>query len=149
MKQMTLFFGMLAMLWMLQTSALHAQNPVGQWKLIEHKMMFNGEKLDAYERLKQQIPCAVDIVYEVKSDGSFRLNASKTTCDERYKAFQERLYAESTWTINHDTITLTNVKPAGVLQTYHIQYKGNTMIWTSTDKQGFKTFERIVAPAKK
>jgi hypothetical protein len=114
---------------------------VGQWKLVSHTSTFEGQEFDSQAALLQQRPCAADIVYEVNADQSFRLNASASSCDERYKKNQQRLYAETKWKLDGNQITTSSTNFA-VGQTYTVTVKGNRMTWVGTEGQGTLVYQK-------
>jgi len=114
---------------------------VGQWKLVSHTSTFQGQEFDSHAALLQQRPCAADIVYEVNADKSFRLNASASSCDERYKKVQQGLYAKTMWKLDGNQITTSSTNFA-VGQTYTITVKGNRMTWIGTDGQGTLVYQK-------
>lgn len=127
------------------TSALTAtaQNPVGRWKKISDVTVFQGQKMDTHAALLTQRPCAAKVVYEVNADGTFRLNAAESGCDESYKNIQQRLYSKTKWRVQAGKITLSTLPDFSVGQTYTLTVSGNTMIWTGTDGQGVITYQRL------
>lgn len=122
---------------------IKAQSPAGKWKKISHVSEFQGEKFDSHEALLLQRPCAAKIVYVLHSDGAFRLDASQSGCDEKYKKIQEKLYSESVWTVNGKFITIGNKKTPLVGQKYTFTVTGNKMVWKGTDGQGIITYQKI------
>lgn len=120
-----------------------SQSPTGKWKKISHLSEYGGQKFDSHKALLTQRPCAAKIVFEMNTDGSFRLNASASGCDESYRKIQEKLYAESVWTVKGNRITIGNKKTPAIGQTYTFVIKGNTMIWTGTDGQGVITYTKL------
>jgi len=114
---------------------------VGQWKLVSHTSTFQGQVFDSHAALIQQRPCAADIVYEVNTDQSFRLNALASSCDERYKKVQQGLYAKTKWKLDGNTITTSSTNFA-VGQTYTVTVNGNRMTWVGTDGQGTLVYQR-------
>ncbi|MBO9660953.1 MAG: lipocalin family protein [Chitinophagaceae bacterium] len=132
----------LVVLAMCITSILHAQNPVGKWKKISHISEYEGKKFDSHSALLQSRPCAANVIWEINADGTFRLDASKSGCDEKYKNIQERLWAKTKWKLvgNKFTTSATNF---AVGQTYIISTSGNKLIMTGTDNQGTITYQKL------
>jgi hypothetical protein len=118
-----------------------AQSPVGKWKKVAHISEYGGETMDTHAALLSQRPCAADILYEVNTDGTFRLNASKSSCDESYKDIQQRLYAKTQWRVKNNIITISATNFA-VGQSYTLRLDGNTMIWIGTEGQGTIKYRR-------
>jgi len=125
------------------STAPDAQVPIGKWKIISHMNEFQGEKFDSHKALLTQRPCAAKIVYEVNADGTYRLNASGSGCDERFIKIQEKIYSESVWTIKGNTISIGNKKAPGIGQKYKYTITGNKMIWVGTEGQGTITYQRL------
>ncbi len=121
----------------------YTQNPVGKWKVISHISEFQGEKFDSHQALLSQRPCAAKIMYVIDTDGTFRLNASQSQCDEKYTKIQEKLYSESVWTVSGKFITIGNKKAPSVGQKYTFTVTGNKMVWTGTEGQGTITYQKI------
>ncbi len=115
----------------------------GKWKKISAIIEYDGKKIDMHKALLASRPCAKDVFYEINSDKTFRLNASQSTCDEKYKKIQEKLYSEQVWTIKGNKITIGHKKAPAVGQTYTFIIKGNIMTWTGTEGQGIETYQRI------
>ncbi len=118
-----------------------ASDVLGAWKLISHQSTFQGQTFDAHAALLQQRPCAADIVYEIKADRSFRLNAAGSGCDEPYKRAQEKLYAKTQWKLEGDRFT-TSATQFAVGQTYTVKVEGNRMTLVGTDGQGTLVYQR-------
>ncbi len=119
-----------------------AQSPVGRWKKISHTSVFNGQKIDTYSAFLKQRPCADKIVYEINADGTFRLNASASGCDEKYSSMQQRLYSKTQWKIEGNLITTSAVNFA-VGQSYNIKFSGNKMTWTGTADEGTIVYQKL------
>ena len=130
-----------AVAWPLAAHAGLAEDVVGQWKLVSHMASFQGQSFDSHAALLQQRPCAADIVYEVNADKTFRLNAAKSACDERYRKTQEKLYAQTKWRLEGNRIT-TSATNFAAGQTYTVTVSGNRMTWEGTEGQGTKVFQR-------
>lgn len=119
-----------------------AQSPVGKWKKLAHTSAYEGHKMDGHAALLKQRPCAAKIVYEINSDGSFRLNAAASGCEEKYTSIQQKLYSKTQWKLlgNKFTTSATNF---AVGQTYTISFSGNKMTWVGTDGQGTIVYEKL------
>ncbi|MBL7728482.1 MAG: hypothetical protein JNM68_12385, partial [Dinghuibacter sp.] len=87
------------------TPAVFAQSPVGKWKKVSHTIMYEGKPIDTHTALLKQRPCADKIVYLVNEDGTFRLDASASGCDEQYKKIQEKLWGKTRWKVEGKTFT--------------------------------------------
>jgi hypothetical protein len=123
-------------------SSCDAQSPVGRWKKISHISSYEGQTFDSYKALLTQRPCAAKIVYEINVDETYRLNASASGCDEKYKKIQEKLYSESKWKVEGNKITISS-NDFIVGQSYIITYSSNKMIWKGTDGQGTITYQKL------
>jgi hypothetical protein len=121
----------------------NAQSPVGKWKKISHISTYAGETFDSHKALLQQRPCASKIVYEINADGTYRLNAANSGCDERYKKIQEKLYSETNWQLKGNIFTTSTQKDFSVGQSYKITISGNKMTWEGTDGQGTIVFQKL------
>ena len=126
---------------MLIVNICSAQSPVGKWKKISHVSTYEGQTFDSQTALLSQRPCAVNIVYEVNEDGTYRLNASESGCDESYKNIQQKLYSKTKWRIEGGKITVSATNFA-VGQTYALSFSGNKMIWVGTEGQGTITYQK-------
>jgi len=124
-------------------SSCDAQSLVGKWKKISHVSSYEGQTFDSYKALLTQKPCAAKIVYEINADATYRLNASESSCDEKYKKIQEKLYSETKWKVEGNKITISTLSNFSVGQTYIISYSGNKMIWKGTDGQGTITYQKL------
>jgi len=122
---------------------MFAQSPVGKWKIVSYVSEFNGQKFDSHKALLQQRPCAAKIVYEINSNGTYRLNAANSGCDERYIKIQEKLHSEEVWTVKGNKITIGHKKAISVGHTYTFSIKGDIMIWTGTDGEGVITYKKL------
>jgi len=118
-----------------------ADDVVGRWKLISHTVNAAGQFFDSQAALLQQRPCAAAIIYAIDADQSFRLDASASACDEKYKKTQERLYAKTKWRMAGDRITTSSTDFA-VGQTYTVTLAGQRMTWVGTEGQGTMVFEK-------
>jgi hypothetical protein len=114
---------------------------VGSWRLVSHVVSFEGTTFDSHAALLAQRPCAEKIRYNVNADGTYRLDASASGCDEKYKAIQEKLYSKTKWKLDGDTITTSSTNFA-VGQSYKVTISGNRMTWVGTDGQGTMVFEK-------
>lgn len=121
----------------------YTQNPVGKWKVISHVSEFQGEKFDSHKALLTQRPCAAKIMYVIHKDGTFRLDASQSQCDEKFSKIQEKIYSESVWTVSGNMITIGNKKAPSVGQKYSFTITGNKMVWTGTDGQGTIIYQKL------
>lgn len=108
---------------------------IGKWKVLSHTVVFEGQTMDMQAALLQQRPCAGQIVYEVNADGTYRLNASGSSCDEKYKSTQQKLYAKTRWKLEGDKFT-TSATNFAVGQSYKTSVSGNRMTWVGTEGQG-------------
>ncbi len=124
------------------TSFLHAQSPVGKWKKISHVSEYEGKKFDSHAALLQSRPCAANVIWEINANGVFRLDASKSGCDEKYNSIQEKLWAKTKWKLvgNKFTISATDF---AVGQSYIITMSGNKLIMTGTEGQGTITYQKL------
>lgn len=77
----------------------------------------------------------------VNADGTYRLNASASDCDEKYQSSQEKLYPATQWKVAGNTIT-TWATHFAVGQTCSVAISGNRMTWTSTEGQGTLVVQR-------
>jgi hypothetical protein len=121
--------------------AVTADELVGRWKLVSHISQFGGQRFDSHAALLQQRPCAAAFVYELKADKSYRLDASASTCDARYKKTQERLYAKTQWRLAGNRLT-TSATNFAAGQTYTVAVSGNRMTWVGTDGQGTLVYQK-------
>jgi hypothetical protein len=125
MKKITLF------LFMLMTMATtYAQSPVGKWKRLSYTSVYDGVKFDSHAALLKQRPCAANIVYEINADGTWRLNAANSGCDEKYINIQQKLYSKTKWKLegNQFTVSATNF---AVGQTHTISFEGNKITFVN------------------
>ncbi|MBK6786013.1 MAG: hypothetical protein IPG79_21420 [Saprospiraceae bacterium] len=86
--------------------------------------------------------CSKDL-YVIHTDGTYRLDASQSNCEEKYKKIQEKLYSETVWTVTGNVITIGNKKAPSVGQKYTFTLTGNKMVWTGTEGQGTITYQKI------
>ncbi len=114
---------------------------VGSWKMVSHTVSMGGTTFDSHAALLQQRPCAAAVRYNVNADGTYRLSAAASSCDEKYKAAQERLYASTKWKVDGNRIT-TSATNFAVGQTYTVTVSGNRMTWIGTEGQGTLVFQR-------
>jgi len=121
----------------------NAQSPVGKWKMISHVSSYGDQTFDSHKALLTQRPCAAKIVYEINADATYRLNASNSGCDEKYKKIQEKLYSETKWKAQGNKISISTLNDFSVGQTYLVSFSGNKMIWKGTDGQGTITFQKL------
>jgi hypothetical protein len=118
-----------------------AKSVVGSWRLVSHTVTAAGATFDSHAALLQQRPCAAKIRYNVGADGTYRLDASTSDCDEKYKSAQQKLYAKTKWKLDGNKIT-TSATNFAVGQTYTASVSGNRMTWVGTEGQGTLVFER-------
>ncbi len=124
------------------TNACLAQDPIGKWKIISHTIIFEGKKMDMHAALLQQRPCAAKIMYEINADGTYRLNAATSGCDEKYKNIQQKLYSKTKWKVTGNKISISATSFA-VGQSYIISLAGNKMTWVGTDNQGTIVYQKL------
>lgn len=108
---------------------------IGKWKVLSHTVVFDGQTMDVQAALLQQRPCAAQIVYEINADSTYRLDASGSTCDEKYKSTQQKLYAKTRWKLEGNKFT-TSATNFAVGQSYTASVSGNRMMWVGTEGQG-------------
>ena len=101
----------------------------------------SGSTFDSHAALLQQRPCAAKVRYNVNADGSYRLDASASDCDEKYKSIQQKLYSKTKWKLEGNKIMIADTNFA-VGQTYSVTVSGNRMTWVGTDGQGTLVFQR-------
>jgi hypothetical protein len=101
----------------------------------------DGSSFDSHAALLQQRPCAAKIRYNVKADGTYRLDASASDCDEKYKSIPEKLYAETKWKLESGKLTTSSTNFAAG-QSYTATVSGNQMTWVGTEGQGALAFQR-------
>jgi hypothetical protein len=106
---------------------------VGKWKRLSYTSVYDGVKFDSHAALLEQRPCAAKIVYEINADGTWRLNAANSGCDEKYRKIQEKLYSKTQWKLvgNQFTVSATNFA-LGV--THTVSFAGNKMTFTNKDE---------------
>jgi hypothetical protein len=134
---------LLIMIYLTSSNLILSQNLVGKWKVISHVSEFQGEKFDSHQALLTQRPCAAKIIYVIYTDGTFRLDASQSQCDEKFTKIQEKIYSESVWTVSGNMITIGNKNAPSVGQKYTFTITGNKMVWTGTDGQGSITYQKL------
>jgi Lipocalin-like domain len=122
---------LILMMVLVQTAT--AQSPVGKWKRISYTVVYDGQKMDSHAALLKQRPCADKIVYEINADGTWRLNAANSGCDEKYRKIQEKLYSQTKWKLagNQFTVSATNF---ALGQTHTISFAGNKMTFVNKDE---------------
>lgn len=118
-----------------------AKSVVGSWKLVSHTVTAAGSTFDSHAALLQQRPCASKIRYNIGADGTYRLDASASDCDEKYKAVQEKLYAKTKWKLEGTKFTTSSTNFAAG-QSYTVSVAGNRMTWVGTDGQGTLVFQK-------
>jgi hypothetical protein len=101
----------------------------------------SGTTFDSQAALLKQRPCADTIRYNVNADGTYRLDASASDCEDRYKSTQQKLYAQTKWRVVGDTFTVSATDFA-VGQSYKVSVSGNRMTWVGTEDQGTVVFQR-------
>lgn len=121
---------------------IHAQNPIGKWKVIGNTVVYDGQKMDIHAALLKQRPCAAKIIWEINADGTFRLNAASSGCDESYKKIQQKLYSKTKWKLEGNKFT-TSATNFAVGQSYTVVFSGNKMTMTGTEGQGVTTYQRL------
>lgn len=119
-----------------------AQSPIGKWKMVSHISEYAGEKMDSHAALLTQRPCAAKIIYEVNEDGTYRLNAATSGCDEKYVNIQQKLYSKTKWKLEGNKIMISATNFA-VGQSYVVAFSSNQMIWTGTEGQGVITYQKL------
>ena len=127
---------------LLLAQAINAQSPVGKWKKLSHTFVYEGQKMDSHAALLKQRPCAANIVWEINADGTFRLNAAGSGCDESYKNIQQKMYAKTKWKMEGNKFT-TSATNFAVGQSYAVVFSGNKMIMTGTEGQGVITYQKL------
>jgi hypothetical protein len=114
---------------------------VGSWRKVSHIATMSGATFDSQAALLKQRPCADRIRYNVNADGTYRLDASASDCEERYKSTQQKLYAQTKWRVVGDTLTVSATDFA-VGQSYKLSVSGNRMTWIGTEDEGTVVFQR-------
>lgn len=125
------------------TQTVDAQSPVGKWKVLSHLNDYAGQKFDSHEALLQLRPCAEKIVYEINADGTYRLNAANSGCDEQYIKIQQKLWSKTNWQFKDGIFTISTSEDFSVGQSYTISFSGDKMIWIGTDGQGTITYQKL------
>ncbi|WP_462254905.1 lipocalin-like domain-containing protein [Ferruginibacter sp.] len=110
-----------------------AQSPAGKWKRISYTVVYEGTKMDTHAALLTQRPCAANIVYEFNADGTYRLNAAGSGCDENYKKIQEKLYSKTKWQLTGNSITIYAVS-VSLGHTHTVSFNANKMTLTNKDE---------------
>jgi|JI8StandDraft_1071087.scaffolds.fasta_scaffold222847_2 hypothetical protein len=130
------------LLWMaVTTPALAQPTVVGNWKRISYTIDHEGQKIETHAALLQQRPCAAKILFRIQADGNFRLDASQSGCDDKYRNIQEKLYSKTRWRVQGDRIT-TSATDFAVGHTYVFSVSGDRMTWTGTEGQGVIVYQR-------
>ncbi len=120
-----------------------AQNPVGKWKVTSHISQWQGQIFDSHAALLTQRPCAAKFFYNIQADGSYRLDASQSGCDDKFVKIQEKLYSETVWTVTGNVITIGNKKTPTIGQKYTFTISGNKMVWEGLDGQDTITYKKL------
>lgn len=118
-----------------------AKSVVGSWRLVSHTVTAAGSTFDSHAALLQQRPCASKIRYNIGADGTYRLDASASDCDDKYKSVQKKLYAKTKWKLEGTQFTTSSTNFA-VGQSYTVSVAGNRMTWVGTDGQGTLVFQK-------
>ncbi len=108
----------------------NAQTPVGKWKRLSYTSVYDGVKFDSHAALLKQRPCADKIVYEINADGTWRLNAANSGCDEKYINIQQKLYSKTKWKLEGNQLTVSATNFA-LGQTHSVSFVGNKMTCTN------------------
>ncbi|MCC6280606.1 MAG: lipocalin family protein [Saprospiraceae bacterium] len=130
------------LVFLLASLQIHAQSPVGRWKVLSHTIVYDGTTMDMHAALLQQRPCAAKIVYEINADATYRLNAAASGCDQKYIDIQQKLYSKTQWKLEGNLFT-TSATNFAVGQTYTISFSGDKMTWVGTDGQGTLVYQKI------
>ena len=133
---------LLLIVFLLSALHIHAQNPVGHWKVVSHTIVYDGTTMDMHAALLQQRPCAAKIVYEINADGTYRLNAAASGCDQKYIDIQQKLYSKTKWKLEGNVFT-TSATNFAVGQSYTVSFSGNKMTWVGTEGQGTLVYQKI------
>jgi hypothetical protein len=133
---------LLLIIFLIATVQINAQSPVGNWKIVSHTVEYGGQKMDSHADMLQQKPCIDKIVYAINADGTFRLNAASSGCDEKYKSIQENLYSKTKWKQEGTTITTSSTNFA-VGNTYTLRFSGDKMTWIGTEGQGTIVYQKL------
>lgn len=118
-----------------------AQNPVGKWKKISHVSSYDGQTFDSHEALLKIRPCATDVVWEINADGTFRQNLDNSSCDDKYKNIQAKMYSKTVWKLTGNKLFIGGKEGLG--NTYTVTFSGNKMTMTGTEGQGKITYTKI------
>jgi hypothetical protein len=130
------------LVFLLASLQIHAQSPVGRWKVVSHTVVYDGTTMDMQAALLQQRPCAAKIVYEINADATYRLNAAASGCDQKYIDIQQKLYSKTQWKLEGNLFT-TSATNFAVGQTYTISFSGDKMTWVGTEGQGTLVYQKI------
>ncbi len=130
------------LVFLLASLQIHAQSPVGRWKVLSHTIVYDGTTMDMHAALLQQRPCAAKIVYEINADATYRLNAAASGCDQKYIDIQQKLYSKTQWKLEGNLFT-TSATNFAVGQTYTISFSGDKMTWVGTEGQGTLVYQKI------
>lgn len=124
-----------------QALANPASDVVGAWQLVSHTVVLDGKAVDTHAALLQQRPCATKIRHVIHADGNYRLDASASDCDEKYKNIQQKLHAKTKWRLQGNKFT-TSATNFAVGQTYALTLSGGRMTWVGTEGQGTLVFQK-------
>jgi hypothetical protein len=105
-----------------------ATSVVGSWRLASQTVTAAGAAFDSHAALLQQRQCAATMRFHVGADGTYRLDASASDCDEKYKSTQQKPYAKTKWKLGGNEIT-TSATNFAVGQTYTASVAGNRVPW--------------------
>lgn len=133
---------LLLIVFLLAALQIHAQSPVGHWKVVSSTIVYDGTTMDMHAALLQQRPCAAKIVYEINADATYRLNAATSGCDQKYIDIQQRLYSKTQWKLEGNLITISATNFA-VGQSYTVTFSGDKMTWVGTEGQGTTVYQKI------
>ena len=130
------------LVFLLASLQIHAQSPVGRWKVLSHTIVYDGTTMDMHAALLQQRPCAAKIVYEINADATYRLNAAASGCDQKYIDIQQKLYSKTQWKLEGNVFT-TSATNFAVGQSYTVSFSGDKMTWVGTEGQGTLVYQKI------
>ncbi len=119
-----------------------ADQVVGAWRKVSDTLVMDGKPIDTQAALLQIRPCAAKILYRINTDGTFRLDASESGCDDKYKQIQEKLYSKTLWKLEGNKFMISTNKDFVVGQTYTVTTSGKQMTWVGTEGQGTLVFQK-------